>query len=102
MRATTSAKKKEKRKKRKKNTAAHVAQAAPDPRRMMRPSTSAEEQKNIYIGIPPKDGGGLTISGILKSFEGPVLNLGAVQSTRALYLNELVVHEIRNNASAIF
>ncbi len=76
-----------------------MVQAAPDPRRMMRRSTS-EEQKNIYVGNPPKDGGGLTISGVLKSFEGPVLNLGAVQST--LYLNELVVHEIRNNASAIF
>ena len=30
---------------------------------------------NIYIHThPPKDGGGLTISGNLKSFEGPVLN----------------------------
>jgi hypothetical protein len=46
---------------------------------------------------PPKDGGGFTISGSLKSFEGPVLNLGTVENTVCLcvmdfimsYLNEL-------------
>jgi hypothetical protein len=68
---------------------------------MRRRSTSAEEQKNIDIDNPPKDGGGLTISGILKSFEGPALNSRGSTKHRVFYLNEFVVHEIRNNASAI-
>ncbi len=51
---------------------------------------------------PPKDVGDLTISGNLKSFEGPVLNCRDITKHRSLYLNELVVHEIRNNASAVF
>jgi hypothetical protein len=50
---------------------------------------------------PPTDGGGLTISGNLKSFEGPVLKCRGSRERRALYLNELVIHEIRNNASTI-
>jgi hypothetical protein len=54
---------------------------------------------------PPKDGGVLTISGNLKSFEGPVLNcrggthrvfwlerIERVCQRRAWYLNELVIH----------
>jgi hypothetical protein len=36
----------------------------------------------------------------LKSFKGPVLKCGG--SSSAFYLNELVIHEIRNNAPAIF
>jgi hypothetical protein len=51
---------------------------------------------------PHKDGGGLTISGNLKSFEGPVLNFSGSTTHRECYLIELVIHEIRNNASAIF
>jgi hypothetical protein len=50
---------------------------------------------------PPTDGEGLTISGNLKSFEGPVLKCRGSTERRTLYLNELVIHEIRNNA-AIF
>jgi hypothetical protein len=38
---------------------------------------------------PPKDGGDLTISGNLKSFEGPVLNCRDSKKRRALDLNEL-------------
>ncbi len=51
--------------------------------------------------MPHMDGGGLTISGNLKSFEGPVLKCRVSTERRALYLNELVIHEIRNNACAI-
>ncbi len=51
---------------------------------------------------PPKDSGGFTISENLKSFEGPVLKCRGSRKRRASYLNELVIHEIRNNASAIF
>jgi hypothetical protein len=60
------------------------------------------EKANARAGSPPTDGGGLTISGYLKSFEGPVLKCRGSREYRALYLNELVIHEIRNNASAIF
>jgi hypothetical protein len=56
----------------------------------------------IRFGDPPTDGGGLTISGNLKSFAGPVLKCRGSTDRRALYVNELVIHEIRNNASAIF
>jgi hypothetical protein len=41
-------------------------------------------RENLFVGllyVSPKDGGGLTISGNLKSFQGPVLNLGTVQTT---------------------
>ena len=48
-----------------------------------------------------KDDGGFTISENLKSFEGPVLKCRGSRKRRASYLNELVNHEIRNNASAI-
>jgi hypothetical protein len=41
-------------------------------------------------------------SGNLKSFEGPVLKCRGSTENRALYVNALVIHEIRNNASAIF
>jgi len=37
-----------------------------------------------------------------KSCQGPVLNCRVSKKIRASYLNELVIHEIRNNASAIF
>ena len=37
-----------------------------------------------------------------KSFEGPVLNCRDGTHPRGEYLNELVIGEIRNNASAIF
>ena len=56
----------------------------------------------LFVKEPPTDGGGLTISGNLKSFEGPVLKFRGSTERRALYLNELVIHEIRNNASVIF
>jgi hypothetical protein len=56
----------------------------------------------LPISDPPKDDGGLTISGNLKSFEGPVLKCRDSRKRRAFYLNELVIHEIRNNAPAIF
>ncbi len=45
---------------------------------------------------PPNDGRRLTISGNLKSFEGPVLNC------RGSSQHQLVIDEIRNNPSAIF
>jgi hypothetical protein len=51
---------------------------------------------------PPKDGGGLTSLRKCEKNEGPVLNCRDSTKHRALYLNELVVHEIRNNAPAIF
>ncbi len=35
---------------------------------------------NLFVHIPSKDGGGFTISENLKSFEGPVLSVGAVES----------------------
>jgi hypothetical protein len=54
------------------------------------------------LTYPPKDGRGFTISGNLKSFEGPVLKCRDSRKCRASYLNELYIHEIRNNASAIF
>ena len=38
----------------------------------------------------------------LKSCEGPVLNCRVSTNRRVLYLNEFVIHEIRNNAPAIF
>jgi len=44
----------------------------------------------------------VTISGNLKSFEGPVLNCSVSTTHRECYLNELVIHEIRNNTSEIF
>jgi hypothetical protein len=47
-------------------------------------------------------GNDLTISGNLKSFEGPVLNGRDSTKHRALDLNELVFDEIRSYASAIF
>ncbi len=50
---------------------------------------------------PPKDDGGLTISGNLKSFEGPVLNCRDSTKFRALDLTELVIDKIRNNVFAI-
>jgi hypothetical protein len=56
----------------------------------------------IYSSCPPKDGGGLTISRNLKSCEGPVLNCRNHVEPRGSYLNELLVDEIRNNASEIF
>ena len=59
-------------------------------------------KKKIPYSDPPTDGGGLTISGNLKSFEGPVLKCRVSTEHRTLNLNELVIHEIRNNASAIF
>jgi protein tyrosine phosphatase (PTP) superfamily phosphohydrolase (DUF442 family) len=34
-------------------------------------------------------------------FEGPVLNCRGGTQTLVVYVNELVIHEIRNNASAI-
>ena len=52
--------------------------------------------------MPYKDGGGLTSSGYLKSFEGPVLQRRLSTTHRECYLNKLVNDEIRNNASAIF
>jgi hypothetical protein len=59
--------------------------------------------KPIFDAVdPPTDGGGLTISGNLKSCEGPVLNCRGSTKRRALDLNELVIDEIQNNASAIF
>jgi hypothetical protein len=51
---------------------------------------------------PSKDGRGFTIPGNLKSFQGLVLKCRGSRKRRAFYLNELVIHEIRNNASAIF
>ena len=56
----------------------------------------------LSISDPPKDDGDLTISGNLKSFEGPVLHCRVSTTHRELYLNELVIHEIRNNVSEIF
>ncbi len=38
----------------------------------------------------------------LKSFKGPVLKCRDSRKHRGFYLNELVIHEIRNNAPAIF
>ncbi len=38
----------------------------------------------------------------LKSFEGPVLKCRVSRKDRGFYLNELVIHEIRKNAPAIF
>jgi hypothetical protein len=53
--------------------------------------------------LPPKDDGDLTISGNLKSFEGPpVLNCRVSTTHRDCYLNELVIHGIRKNVSSIF
>jgi hypothetical protein len=49
-----------------------------------------------------KTGRGFTISGNLKSFEGLVQKCRGSRKCRASSLNELVIHEIRNNASAIF
>jgi hypothetical protein len=50
----------------------------------------------------PKDVGGLTFSGNLKSFWGPVLKCRDSSSKdRVFYVNELVIHEIRNNTSSI-
>jgi hypothetical protein len=49
----------------------------------------------------PTDGGGLTFSGNLKSFWGPVLKCRVSRKHRDFYLNELVIHEIRNNVSVI-
>ncbi len=49
----------------------------------------------------PKDGGDLTISGNLKSFEVPVLNCSGT-THRECYLNELVIHEMWKNTSVIF
>jgi hypothetical protein len=51
---------------------------------------------------PPTDGKGFTISENLKSCEGPVLKCRGSRKRGAFYVNELVIHEIRNNASAIF
>jgi hypothetical protein len=51
---------------------------------------------------PPKDDRDFTISGNLKSFEGPVLNCRVSTEHRVHYLNELVILEIRNNTSVIF
>ena len=67
----------------------------------LRSSLSSRHLPESQFDYPPKDGGGLTISGNLKSFKGPVLNCRDSTKHRALYLNELVVPEIRNNASAI-
>ena len=52
--------------------------------------------------FPPTDGKGFTISENLKSCQGPVLKCRGSKKRRASYLNELVILEIRNNASAIF
>jgi hypothetical protein len=38
----------------------------------------------------------------MKSFEGPVLKCRGSRKRRASNINELVIHEIRNNVSAIF
>jgi hypothetical protein len=50
----------------------------------------------------PTDGKDFTFLENLKSCQGPVLKFRVSREHRALYLNELVIHEIRNNASAIF
>jgi len=48
----------------------------------------------LILFLPVQGGGGL---------EGPVLKCrDSTQNKRVLYLNELVIHEIRNNTSAIF
>ena len=53
-----------------------------------------------FLWSPYNDG--FTISGNLKSFEGAVLNCRGGRTHGEFYLNELVIHEIRNNASATF
>ncbi len=63
--------------------------------------------KHVYIYIyicidPPTDGKDFTTSENLKSCQGPVLKCRGSRKRRASYLNELVIQEIRNNASAIF
>jgi hypothetical protein len=63
-------------------------------------SVSDGEKKRFLFA--PRDGKGFTISENLKGFQGPVLNFMGSRKRRASYLNELVIHEIRNNASAIF
>ncbi len=69
-------------------------------------SASTQGRRNSFSNFlklwPPSSLGGGTISGNLKSFEGPVLKCRDSRKRRAFYLNELVIHEIRNNASAIF
>jgi hypothetical protein len=57
------------------------------------------KRQRVY---PPRDGKGLTISENFKSCQGPVLNCRGSRKRRASYLNEWVIHEIRNNASVIF
>ena len=49
---------------------------------------------------PSRDGKGFTISGNLKSFQGPVLKCRVSRKHRTFCSNELTIHEIRNNASA--
>ncbi len=64
--------------------------------------TASEAAEAQCPHIPPKDGKGFTISENLKSCQGPALICRGSRKRRAFYLNELVIHEIRNNASAIF
>ena len=47
-----------------------------------------EERERDVMLYPPTDGGGLTISGNFKSFEGPVLKFRVSRKRRASYLNE--------------
>jgi hypothetical protein len=55
-------------------------------------------QKSFLCLIHPRT----AEAGNLKSFQGPVLKCRGCRNHRAFYFNELVIHEIRNNASAIF
>jgi hypothetical protein len=61
------------------------------PRITVRAGKKDKKSEFVFVRLlfPPTDGGGLTISGNLKSFEGPVLKCRGSTERRALYLNEL-------------
>ena len=62
-----------------------------------------KQTKETDINKPPgMVNKGFTILENMKSCQGPVLNCRDSKKRRASYLNELVIHEIRYNASAIF
>ena len=63
------------------------------------PGCRTEGSADGHNAVPPRDGKGFTISGNLKTFQGPVLKCRGSRKHRAFYLNGLVIHEIRNNAS---
>ncbi len=56
----------------------------------------------LFLTPPTQGWSRLHNFGKLKCYQGPVLNCRGSKKRRASYLNELVIHEIRNSASAIF